>query len=91
MTLHERPDDIVRVATATNPMEAHVMQQALEAEGISCKVVGDYLEAAFGDIPGMRAEVWVHRNDLAAAQALLAKPLTSSATEDTETANEPEA
>jgi hypothetical protein len=65
------PHDIVRLTTASNPVEAHVMQQALQAEGISCKVVGDYLDAGLGDIPGMRAELWVHRDDMAAAEAVL--------------------
>ncbi len=65
------PDDIVRLATATNPAEAHVWEQALRAEGIQCKVVGDYLDAGLGDIPGMRAELWVHRDDVAAATAVL--------------------
>jgi hypothetical protein len=64
-------DDIVRLATATNPAEAHIWEQALQEAGISCRVVGDYLDAGFGDLPGMRAEVWVHRNDLARAEEVL--------------------
>jgi hypothetical protein len=65
------PDDVVRLATAQNPMQAHVWEQALKDEGISCKVVGDYLDAGIGNIPGLSAEVWVHRDDLAAAEAVL--------------------
>jgi hypothetical protein len=65
-------DDIVCLTTAGNPAEAHLWQEALEEEGIQSKVVGDYLDAALGDIPGIRAEVWVHRNDLERAQAVLA-------------------
>jgi hypothetical protein len=64
-------DDIVRLATAANPAEAHVWCQALKDEGISCKVVGDFLEAGFIDAPGMRPEVWVHRSDLERAGAFL--------------------
>jgi hypothetical protein len=64
-------DDIVRLATAANPAQAHIWEQALRAAGISCRVVGDYLDAGIGDIPGMRAELWVHRNDVAQAEAVL--------------------
>jgi hypothetical protein len=64
-------DDIVRLATAPNPAQAHIWQQALEEEGIQSHVVGDYLDAAIGDIPGAQAEVWVHRNDLARAEEIL--------------------
>jgi hypothetical protein len=68
-TTHD--DDIVRLASAPNPAQAHIWQQALQDEGIQSKVVGDYMDAAFGDIPGMMAEVWVHRNDLARAEEVL--------------------
>lgn len=67
----ESPDDVVRLATAQNPVQAHVWEQALRDAGIRCKVVGDYLNAGIGDIPGLQAEVWVHRDDLARAEALL--------------------
>jgi hypothetical protein len=65
------PHNIVRLATAANPVEAHVWEQALLAEGIQCQVVGDYLDAGIGDISGLSPEVWVHEDDLAAAQAIL--------------------
>jgi hypothetical protein len=65
------PDDIVRLATADNPVQAHIWEQALREEGIRCKVVGDFLDAGVGDIPGLRAEVWVHRDDLARAEEVL--------------------
>jgi hypothetical protein len=64
-------DEIVRLATAPNPAEAHIWQQALANEGIKSRVVGDYLDAGVGDIPGLTAEVWVHRDDLARAEAIL--------------------
>src|SRR5262249_26263411 len=63
--------DVVRLATAPNPAQAHIWQQALEEEGIQSHVVGDYLDAAIGNIPGAQAEVWVHRNDLARAEEIL--------------------
>jgi hypothetical protein len=65
-------DDIVRLTTASNPAQAHLWCDALQEEGIECRVVGDYLDAGVGDIPGIRAELWVHRNDLERAQGVLA-------------------
>jgi hypothetical protein len=65
------PDEVVRVASATHPMKAHAMEQALQARGVYCKVVGDYLDAGLGDIPGLQAELWVKKKDLAQAEAIL--------------------
>ena len=63
--------DVVRLAAAANPFQAHIWQQALEQEGIRCQVLGDYLDAGIGDIPGFSAEVWVESADLARAEAIL--------------------
>jgi hypothetical protein len=68
---NEGHDDVVCVAHATTPTQAHIWQNALEEEGITCNVVGDYLEAGMGDLMGMRAEIWVRRGDLEKAQAIL--------------------
>ncbi len=71
MATGDRPEDAVRLATANNAFQAHIWQQALEKEGIEAFVMGDYLEAGLGDIPGLNAELWVPRNDLARAQEIL--------------------
>ncbi|GEM_PF-2348165 len=63
--------NLVRLATAVNPFEAHIWQQALQEEGIRCQVLGDYLDAGIGDIPGIEAEVWVEAADLDRAEAIL--------------------
>lgn len=63
--------DLVRLATAVNPFEAHIWQQALEEEGIRCQVLGDYLDAGVGDIPGIEAEVWVEAADRDRAETVL--------------------
>jgi hypothetical protein len=63
--------DIIRLATANTPAQAHIWQQALSDEGIKSHVVGDFLDAGLGDIPGMRAELWVHRDDAERALAIL--------------------
>ena len=67
----QHSEDVVRLATARNPFEAHAWEQALKDEDIYCKVVGDYLDAGIGDIPGMKAEIWVEATDLARAEAIL--------------------
>lgn len=80
--LHD--DDIVRLAQAMSPAQAHIWQNALENEGIRCKVVGDYLDAGLGDIPGIRAEVWVHQADFERATAILQEHQGSSEDDEEE-------
>jgi hypothetical protein len=67
----EDEHDFVRLAAAANPFQAHIWQQALEQEGIRCQVLGDYLDAGLGDLPGFSAEIWVESADLARAEAFL--------------------
>jgi len=64
-------EEIVRLVTAPNPAQAHIWEEALQAEGIRCKVVGDFLDAGVGDVPGLTAELWIHRKDLARAEEVL--------------------
>ena len=75
-------EEIVRLATATNAAEAHLWEQRLRAEGIRCQVVGDYLEAGFGDAPGLQPEVWVYRSDLERAAELIKPHPTPPDAED---------
>ncbi len=65
------PHDVVRLVVARNPVEAHIWEQALRENGIQARVVGDYLDASFGDLPGTKPEVWVHRDDVARATEVL--------------------
>ena len=67
----EDPHDMIRLAAAANPFQAHIWQQALQREGIHCQVLGDYLDAGIGDIPGFSAEVWVEAADVHRAEAIL--------------------
>jgi Putative prokaryotic signal transducing protein len=67
----DKSHDVVKLATAANPVQAHVWQQALEEEGISCKVVGDFLDAGIGDLPGISPEIWVHRDELVRARDII--------------------
>jgi hypothetical protein len=66
--------DMVRVASAANPFEAHILEQTLRDEGIRCQVLGDYLGGGIGNVPGMMAEVWVESSDLERAEAILRRP-----------------
>lgn len=65
-------DRIVRLATASNPQEAALWQQALEAEGIRCRVVGEML-GSFGVVyPGpVQPEIWVFEGDVDRARTVL--------------------
>jgi hypothetical protein len=65
-------EGIVRLVTASSPQEAHLWRQALEHEGIRCRVVGEYL-GSFGVVyPGHPVpELWVHKEDAERAQAIL--------------------
>jgi hypothetical protein len=71
MSKESEQDDIVKLATAGNPVQAHIWEEALKAEGVRCRVVGDFLDAGLGDIPGLSAELWVRRKDLARAEEIL--------------------
>jgi hypothetical protein len=75
--------DIVCLLTAVHPAQAHVWQTALAEEGIESKVVGDYLDAGVGDIPGARAELWVRREDVDRAMSIInAHPVTTTEEEE---------
>lgn len=69
--MSDNAKEIVQVATASNPAQAHIWQQALTDAGIECKVVGDYLSTGVGTYPGIPAEIWVHQADQARAEAIL--------------------
>jgi hypothetical protein len=81
-------DDIVRLATAPNPAQAHIWEQALTQAGVRCKVVGDYLDAGLGDIPGMRAEIWVRRDDVTRAEGVLREMQEAEMADETESDEE---
>jgi hypothetical protein len=76
-------DDIVCLLTAIHPAQAHLWRTVLEEEGIQSKVVGDYLDAGLGDIPGARAELWVHRADVDRALRIINEhPAAATAVEE---------
>jgi len=67
----ENRHDLVRLTTAANSFQAHIWKQGLDREGIRCQVLGDFLEGGIGDIPGIRAEIWVEPADLDRAEVIL--------------------
>jgi hypothetical protein len=71
MSSKQHDNDIVCLAKAFNTVQAHIWEQALRDQGIECRVVGDMLDAGLGNIPGLRAELWVHRDDLEKAKQIL--------------------
>ncbi len=81
----ETKDEMVRLAHAPNPVLAHIWQQALEAEGVQCKVLGDFLEGGISDISGLTAEVWVAAHDLARAEEIVRQHQHRTEGEATET------
>ena len=64
-------EDIVRLAALATVQEAHLWQQVLADEDIESHVVGDYLDAGMGSLDVIPAEVWVHRDDVDRARAIL--------------------
>ena len=75
-------DEVVRAITTTNNIQAHIWEQALRDAGIRCRVDGDELVAGVG-LPGMPAEIWVHKEDLDRAREILDK-LEATHSEETE-------
>ena len=63
-------NEIICVAKARHPMEAHIWRQALEAEGLHCEVVGEYLLSGEVGTPAA-TELWVHRRNADLARAIL--------------------
>jgi Putative prokaryotic signal transducing protein len=65
--------ELVSLSTAPNPALAHIWANVLRGEGIDCQVVGDFLDAGIGDISGVQPEIWVNRQDMTQAQAVLGR------------------
>jgi hypothetical protein len=66
-------DEIVRLAIARDPQEAHLWRQALGGdEAICCRVVGEFL-GSFGVAPPGQPvpELWVRREDAERARRIL--------------------
>jgi hypothetical protein len=73
MNMFHPNDQIVSLSGAPNPALAHIWESALRQEGIHCQVVGDFLDAGIGDVPGLQPEIWIRRQDITQAQAVLGR------------------
>jgi hypothetical protein len=70
--------EVVRLATASDGLQADLWRQALEAEGIRCRVVGADVgiigDLVFGQLGGaIQPEVWVLRPDADRARQILTR------------------
>ncbi|MER3415762.1 MAG: hypothetical protein C4297_06060 [Gemmataceae bacterium] len=72
---------LVRVPTA---QEAHLLCQLLADAGIEARVVGDYLDAGFGSLHTIPAEVWVYEDDLERAREVLQRQRHDSGADATD-------
>jgi Putative prokaryotic signal transducing protein len=73
MSTNSPDDEIVRLAIAESVPEAYAWRQALQDEGISCRVVGEYLGGGIGMVPAgnIGPEIWVHQSDEDRAREVL--------------------
>jgi len=70
----EETQDMVRLASAATPFEAHIWEQALLEAGIRCRVLDDKLRGGVGTVPGVRSEIWVQDTQQERAEAILCQP-----------------
>ena len=66
------PNDVVRVYAGA-PLMVQAHRAALDEAGIACRVVGTELSGSFGSALPASVELWVHRIDGPAAEAVIAR------------------
>ncbi len=75
-SLYEGRCALIKVYTAQNPLEAHIVRNRLEAEGIACIIRGASLWSARGELPvtsDTLPTIWLYDDaDLETAQAIIA-------------------
>ena len=77
---------VICLIRAPNPVQAHLWESALRAQGLKFQVVGDFLGLGFGDISGIQPEIWVRRQDFMRARRVLRECHESEVADDFETA-----
>ena len=68
-------NDMVCLATTSDPAEARLWREILQAEGIDNQV-GEDLTVYVDNVPWNQADLWVHRSQVEAATAILERLLT---------------
>ena len=67
---------MIKVYTAQNPLEAHIVRSRLESEGIACLVRGASLWSVRGELPvtmDTLPSIWLyHDEDVETAKAIIA-------------------
>jgi len=64
------PDELVTVETVSNPVEAQIIRNALNAEGIACEI-GNQNQAAFTGIGALEIEILTRAADADRARKIL--------------------
>ena len=65
-----RPDELVTIETVSNPVEAQIIRNALNAEGIACQI-GNQNQAAFAGLGALEIEILVRAEDADRARKIL--------------------
>jgi len=64
------PDELVTIETVSNPVEAEIIRNALNAEGIACEI-GNENQAAFPGLGALEIEILTRAADADRARKIL--------------------
>ncbi len=76
---------LVEVFRAEHDLQAHMVRDRLEAEGIAARVDGDFLQGALGGVPfgwASAARVLVAESDAPVARKIIAQASLRKSSED---------
>ena len=63
---------LVRLYSAEDAIEAHLLKHMLEQQGVACFITGEHLEGAAGELPAMGLiDVWVLDGQIEDAEDVL--------------------
>lgn len=62
---------VICLTKVPNPLQAHLWENALRAEGIESQVVGDFDGVGSGDSAVRQPEIWIVRQDWIRARHVL--------------------
>ena len=65
-------DELVTIKTVSNPVEAEIIRNALNAEGIAC-MIGNENQAAFAGVGALEIEIMTRAGDADRARKILQK------------------